>query len=69
MFGSAIALVVVRTAIRLVSTDELLGRVVTTTDGDAVMLYDEAKEQRRIRLERIDAPEMKHRWRRGRFGG
>lgn len=36
----------------------LLGRVVAITDGDTLVLLDEANQQHKIRLAGIDAPEM-----------
>lgn len=41
------------------SAYELVGKVIHVTDGDTVTLLDDAKEQRKIRLYGIDAPERK----------
>lgn len=37
----------------------LQGKVVRVADGDTITILDEAKVQSKIRLNRIDAPEMK----------
>lgn len=37
--------------------DELCGRVVAVADGDTITVLDEAKQQHKIRLNGIDAPE------------
>ena len=42
-----------------VSAYELVGKIVYVTDGDTVTMLDDAKEQRKIRLYGIDAPERK----------
>lgn len=39
------------------NADELRGKVVSITDGDTVIVLDDAKTQHKIRLEGIDAPE------------
>jgi len=39
------------------SADELRGRVVSVSDGDTITLLDAAKQQHRVRLYGIDAPE------------
>lgn len=41
------------------SAYELVGKVIHVTDGDTVTLLDDAKEQYKIRLYGIDAPERK----------
>lgn len=38
---------------------ELVGKVVYVTDGDTVTLLDDARQQHKIRLHGIDAPERK----------
>ena len=42
-----------------VSAYERVGKIIHVTDGDTVTLLDDAKEQRKIRLYGIDAPERK----------
>lgn len=42
-----------------VSAYERVGKIIHVTDGDTVTLLDDAKEQRKIRLYGVDAPERK----------
>jgi endonuclease YncB( thermonuclease family) len=39
--------------------NKLVGTVIGVTDGDTITVLDEDKEQHKIRLEGIDAPESK----------
>jgi len=41
------------------SADELRGKVVAVADGDTITVLDADKEQHKIRLQHIDAPESK----------
>lgn len=48
--------------IAVVSGSDLQGRVVSVADGDTITVLDDARQQHKIRLYGIDAPEKKQDW-------
>lgn len=54
-----VAWVVLALSCQLALADVLVGRVVAVADGDTVTVLDESRQQHRIRLLGIDAPERR----------
>jgi endonuclease YncB( thermonuclease family) len=54
---SFVALLLLATYSLHAAADQLVGRVVKVSDGDTVTVLDAAKQQHRVRLAGIDAPE------------
>lgn len=54
-----LSLVIVVFCSHLANAEELIGTVVNVHDGDTITLIDQDKKQIKVRLEGIDAPELK----------
>jgi endonuclease YncB( thermonuclease family) len=56
---SALILIAVQTAASVAAAATFYGRVVSVADGDTVTILDAQREQHKIRLQEIDAPETR----------